>query len=217
MKVARVLFAQCKSWRGHNKYTCRICSFCNKLSSFTMFGKKIKNSKNVNLFSSRAAPRKLKLRQIYSIFRTSTAASVLDQFGSGYLQFMVSCFLWIDWLATTSLYSWTERESLSHGQKYLQQITQPFSLVWLPPIAFPFMYIKSLCTLGLRANGATIPYAFPSLHFLVLKDFLWSTSQYCRETLQWRSGLISFGSLAMVKRVWNIWSTLVFFFADISK
>lgn len=82
-----------------------------------------------------------------------------------------------------------------------QHMTQPFSLVWLPPTAFSFMYIKSLCTLGLRANGATIPYALPSLHFLLLKDFLWSTSQYCTDTLQCRSGLISSGSLAMVNRV----------------
>lgn len=61
------------------------------------------------------------------------------------------------------------------GSTARQQMMQPFSLVWLPPTAFSLMYIKSLCTLGLRAKGATTPYAFPSLHFLVLKDLLWSS------------------------------------------
>ncbi|KAK6301977.1 hypothetical protein J4Q44_G00280300 [Coregonus suidteri] len=80
------------------------------------------------------------------------------------------------------------------------------------------MYIKSLWTLGRRANGATMPYASPSSFlFLFFRDLLRSMSQYCTETLRWRSGLISLGSLAMVNRVWNIWSTLVFRLAEISK
>lgn len=78
--------------------------------------------------------------------------------------------------------------------------------------------MRSLCTLGLRAHGVTTPYASPmSFIFLFFRDFLCSMSQYCTETFLWRSGLISWGSLARVNRVRNIVSTFSLRLAEISK